>query len=135
MWSGSKAGSYLRLMDFVYPSTLGLRVTKKKKRRGEGDQVGRVVRDVERSCRRSVDVLRHLQHTNMLTTQQWEGYHESRRCSRDTYPESYITKWVGNKTSSSPVSTFHKVMEPSALVVTTTSSCVARSPIASTAPA
>jgi len=22
----------------------------------------------------------------------WEGYHESRRCSRDTYPESYITK-------------------------------------------
>jgi len=21
-----------------------------------------------------------------------EGYHESRRCSRDTYPESYITK-------------------------------------------
>ena len=21
----------------------------------------------------------------------WEGYHESRRCSRDTYPESYIT--------------------------------------------
>jgi len=23
----------------------------------------------------------------------WEGYHESRRCSRDTYPESYITKY------------------------------------------
>ena len=22
----------------------------------------------------------------------WEGYHESRRCSRDTSPESYITK-------------------------------------------
>ena len=22
----------------------------------------------------------------------WEGYRESRRCSRDTYPESYITK-------------------------------------------
>ena len=22
----------------------------------------------------------------------WLGYHESRRCSRDTYPESYITK-------------------------------------------
>ena len=22
----------------------------------------------------------------------WEVYHESRRCSRDTYPESYITK-------------------------------------------
>ena len=23
----------------------------------------------------------------------WEGYHESRRCSRDTHPESYITKY------------------------------------------
>ena len=24
----------------------------------------------------------------------WEGYRESRRCSRDTYPESYITKYI-----------------------------------------
>jgi len=24
----------------------------------------------------------------------WEGYHESRRCSRDTYPESYIIKYT-----------------------------------------
>jgi len=24
----------------------------------------------------------------------WEGYHESRRCSRDTYPESDITKYT-----------------------------------------
>jgi len=24
----------------------------------------------------------------------WEGYHESKRCSRDTYPESYITKYT-----------------------------------------
>ena len=31
--SGSEAGSYLRLIDFVYHSTLGLRVIKKKKRR------------------------------------------------------------------------------------------------------
>jgi len=23
----------------------------------------------------------------------WEGYHESRSCSRDTYPESYITEY------------------------------------------
>jgi len=30
--SGSEAGSYLRLIDFVYHSTLGLRVIKKKKR-------------------------------------------------------------------------------------------------------
>jgi len=31
--SGSEAGSYLRLIDFVYHSTLGLRVVKKKKKR------------------------------------------------------------------------------------------------------
>jgi len=31
MGSGSEAGSYLRLIDFVYHSTLGLRVIKKKK--------------------------------------------------------------------------------------------------------
>ena len=30
MCSGSEAGSYLRLIDFVYHSTLGLRVKKKK---------------------------------------------------------------------------------------------------------
>ena len=32
MCSGSEAGSYLRLIDFVYHSTLGLRVKKKKKK-------------------------------------------------------------------------------------------------------
>ena len=31
MCSGSEAGSHLRLTDFVYHSTLGLRVIKKKK--------------------------------------------------------------------------------------------------------
>ena len=24
----------------------------------------------------------------------WEGFHERRRCSRDTHPESYITKYT-----------------------------------------
>ena len=33
MSSGSEAGSYLRLIDFVYRSTLGLRVIKKRRRR------------------------------------------------------------------------------------------------------
>ena len=32
MCSGSEAGSYLRLIDFVYHSPLGLRVIKKKRR-------------------------------------------------------------------------------------------------------
>ena len=35
MCSGSEAGLYLRLIDFVYHSTLGLRVIKKKKSRRE----------------------------------------------------------------------------------------------------
>ena len=34
MCSGSEAGSYLRLIDFVYHSTLGLRVIKKQKVQG-----------------------------------------------------------------------------------------------------
>ena len=34
MCSGSEAGSYLRLTDFVYHSALGLRVIKKKKKDG-----------------------------------------------------------------------------------------------------
>jgi len=33
MCSGSEAGSYLRLIDFVYHSTLGLRVIRKKKKK------------------------------------------------------------------------------------------------------
>jgi len=32
MCSGSEAGSYLRLIDFVYHPTLGLRVIEKKKK-------------------------------------------------------------------------------------------------------
>ena len=33
MCSGSEAGSFLRRIDFVYHTTLGLRVIKKNKRR------------------------------------------------------------------------------------------------------
>jgi len=33
MCSGSEAGLYLRLIDFAYHSTLGVRVIKKKKKR------------------------------------------------------------------------------------------------------
>jgi len=36
MCSGPEAGSYLRLTDFVYHSTLGLRVIKKKKVESSG---------------------------------------------------------------------------------------------------
>ena len=40
MCSGSEAGSYLRLIDFVYHSTLGLRVIKKEKFRVWGEGLG-----------------------------------------------------------------------------------------------
>ena len=36
MCSGSEAGSYIRLIDFVYHSTLGLRVIKKERTEGGG---------------------------------------------------------------------------------------------------
>jgi len=39
MCSGSKAGSYLRLINFVYHSTLGLRVIKKKNMKDLGGHV------------------------------------------------------------------------------------------------
>ena len=38
MCSGSEVGSYLRLIDFVYHSTLGVRVIKKKKKIPDGVQ-------------------------------------------------------------------------------------------------
>ena len=38
--SGSEAGLYLGLIDFAYHSTLGLRVTRKKKERKERSAVG-----------------------------------------------------------------------------------------------
>jgi len=41
MCSGSEAGSYLRLIDFVYHSTLGLRVIKKKRPLGQSTLRGR----------------------------------------------------------------------------------------------
>jgi len=47
MCSGSEAGSYLRLIDCVYHSTLGLRVMKKKKKqkkkKKDGSQRGGAV--------------------------------------------------------------------------------------------
>ena len=36
MWSGSEAGSYWRLIDFVYHSTLGLRGMQKKMKKKQG---------------------------------------------------------------------------------------------------
>ena len=40
MCSGSEAGSYLSLIDFVYHSSLGLRVMKKERKPGLGPEVG-----------------------------------------------------------------------------------------------
>ena len=54
MCSGSEAGWYLRLIDFVYHSTLGLRVIKKKKKvesgRGRRDASGFRVQGLKLVC-------------------------------------------------------------------------------------
>ena len=34
----------------------------------------------------------------------WDGYHESERCSRDTYPESSITKYTNIRRKDEPTS-------------------------------
>ena len=53
MCSGSEAGSYVRLIDFVYHSTLGLRVKKKKKKNlGEKVPLGAHLHRVLRPPRR-----------------------------------------------------------------------------------
>ena len=36
----------------------------------------------------------HALRDHILVGPLWEGYHESRRCSRNTHPESYITKYT-----------------------------------------
>jgi len=62
MCSGSEAGSYLRLIDFVYHSTL------------QGSRRLSEAIDLAKPDFPARDKLR-------------EGYHKSRRCSRDTYLE------------------------------------------------
>jgi len=49
MCSGSEAGSYLRLKDFVYHSTLGLRVIKRRKGQGLGFGVSSLLREEEKN--------------------------------------------------------------------------------------
>jgi len=36
----------------------------------------------------------HASRDHTLVGPLWEGYHESKTCSRDTYPESYVTKYT-----------------------------------------
>ena len=47
MCSGSEAGSYPRLIDFVYPSTLGLSVIKKKEEEAKGRTDHELALDIE----------------------------------------------------------------------------------------
>ena len=52
--SGSEAGSYVRLIDFVYHSTLGLRVIKKKKKKMQNhtkDKSNRIIPGQRQSAR------------------------------------------------------------------------------------
>ena len=49
-------------------------------------------RQLPKPCRRGTENVVDEDHT--LVGPLWEGYHESSRCFRDTYPESYITKFT-----------------------------------------
>ena len=69
-----RGGLVFKAHRLLYHSTLGLRVIKKKKKH----------------CSRLRASLWGLIDSGLV----WEGYRESRRCSRDTYPESYITKYT-----------------------------------------
>ena len=79
MCSGSEEGSYLRLIDFVYHSTLGLRVIKKKKK-GEIYEIhkhdrftpsGERKRDVRAraACQREISRIENMATKDSLPTQ------------------------------------------------------------------
>ena len=57
------------------------------------------------------------------TCQLWllEGYHESTRCSRDTYPESYITKFTSDRSHISPCILVYKEKRPQSYITEYTS--------------
>jgi len=53
-----------------------------------------ITTEVVTGDRRRVGLEAHASMGNTLVGPLWEGYHESRRCSRDTYPETHITKYA-----------------------------------------
>jgi len=54
----------------------------------------------------------------------WEGYHERRRCSRDTNPESYITRYTSiRKTSQNPPPTSPEVTNSPAVTSSAKVTC------------
>ena len=57
-------------------------------RGGEGAGLGALLIDYLHLCG-----LRFNMEVQSFRVIVWEGYRESRRCSTDTYPESYITLW------------------------------------------
>jgi len=64
MCSGSEEGSYLRLIDLVYHSALGLRVIKKKKKYLHEDDAGGMVPDI-------LDMLPEFGTINIVTARFW----------------------------------------------------------------
>ena len=118
--SSSEAGSYLRLIDFVYGSDevasmsggrqivseafhLAVRVPDQKCQAKRGKQVPRPLSLIDPGLVDSTDFsfitspgacARAPREHDRLSAGLWEGCRESRRCSRDTYPESYITEFT-----------------------------------------
>jgi hypothetical protein len=76
--SGSEVGSYLRLIDCVYHSTLGLRVGKKKKKEGPHENSRRNLK--QRPSQRLPDFVDHSTlGLKVIKTKQKEGPYENSR--------------------------------------------------------
>jgi len=79
MCSGSEAGSYLRRIDFVYHSTLGLRVIKKKKKK-KVTKPGYVSRETEVTSQSRLDG------DKPVTTGWWQASHDWMQASHERGP-------------------------------------------------
>ena len=103
---GFRGGLVFKAHKLLYHSTLGLRVIKKK----VDTTKWRVPRPAAIRCRANsahirqsrpdsvrgfqVNVFDRIRVGWLTGISFWEGCRESRRCSRDTYPESHITKYT-----------------------------------------
>ena len=104
MCSGSEAGSYVRLIDFVYHSTLGLRVIKKKQK------VGGVLGDADRKF--FIDNLLVRIHFIIVMIRwtglaPWEGTHVPPRQAQNPRPEHPAPPSDRTATSASQRKTEH----------------------------
>ena len=89
-----RGGLVFQAHRLLYHSTLGLRVIKKKRSslKWFPECSAKTGVCLELPYRWGLEA--HASRDHTLAGPLWEGCRESRRCSRDTYPESYITEYT-----------------------------------------